>query len=263
MSLILSSGKREIVIKQPMLNSAGMLGFSDELRSIVDLDALGAFITNPVSLYPRSVAQGPRLTTGPHGVLLHTGLPNPGLESVIDLHSPRWDRMKPPIILHVLASDREEMTAIMDRVEGVDSIQALEIGLLDTDHENDWRIIETACTGMLPVIARIPFHTRLERMLQFEEIGAAAITLGGPRGTSFTGGKPITGRLYGPVYLPQMIHAVIQAREFLSCPLIAGAGVFARADAEQLLAAGAGAIQLDTVLWTTPGSLLHPPIAMA
>jgi dihydroorotate dehydrogenase (NAD+) catalytic subunit len=261
MTLILSSGKQEIVIKQPILNSAGTLGFSDELRNFIDLDALGAFITNPVSLHPRTPAQGPRLVTGTHGVLLHTGLPNPGVQRVIELHQSRWERMKPPVILHVLAAHQDEMTAIIDLVEGVGPIQALEIGLLDEDHEIDKRIFEAACASMLPAIARLPVHTRTERILHFEAIGAAAIALGAPRGTLFVEGQPISGRLYGSALLAQMVHAVIQARECLSCPLIAGSGVFSRDDAEQLLAAGAGAIELDTVLWTTPESLLDPQLA--
>jgi dihydroorotate dehydrogenase (NAD+) catalytic subunit len=261
MSLIISGGKQEMIISSPVMNSAGMLGFSDELHQWINPEALGAFITNPISLYPRTSTRGPHLGLGQHWALMHTGLPNPGLDRVINSSQTRWRRMTPPVILHLLANTRDDMTRMIDRLEGLDSIQAIEIGLLDEDHGLDQGIFRAACAGMFPAIARLPANTHIDRMLAFEELGAAAITLGPIRGTTLIGAERVSGRLYGLALLPQIMHITERAAGLLSCPLITGAGIFNRHDAEQLLELGADAIQLDTVLWTDPELLINPPLS--
>ena len=259
-SLILSSGKRDLILSKPMLNSAGMLGFSDELRAFLDLQALGAFVTNPVSLHPRTPAHGPRTLRYHDGLLMHTGLPNPGIDRVIETHSSRWRRMQVPVIPHLLVQDQDEISALLDRLERLDSIQAVEIGLLGELHEHDCRLIETACTGMLPVIARVPVNSTFEQMMDFERAGAAAITLGPPRGSLPHEKIIVSGRIYSPGLLPQVLQAGSQLAGRLKTPLIAGCGIFSRPAAVHLLAHGFSALQLDTVLWTQPDDLLYPPL---
>ena len=61
-------------------------------------------------------------------------------------------------------------------------------------------------------------------------------------------GKLIAGRLYGPALLPLALAAVYSLRR-QSLPVIAGGGVYRKADGEALQAAGAVAVQLDSVLW--------------
>jgi dihydroorotate dehydrogenase len=263
MSLILSSGKQEIIINRPIINSAGMLGFSDELRSTINLDALGAFITNPVSFTPRMPARVPRTLYYRDRVLLHTGLPNPGLDRVLDAHASRWARFPIPVILHLLVESRNEALAMLDRIEREHMIQAVEIGLLGEDHQHDCHLLEAVCSGMLPVLARLPAISPISHVLELERIGAAAVVLGPPRGTIFHGGSWVSGRLYGPGLLPQTSYAVIRVAGKLSCPLIAGSGIFSRSDAEALLKIGVSAVELDTLLWTDPDPLLDPPLTFS
>ncbi|MBL8100878.1 MAG: hypothetical protein JNK81_16970, partial [Anaerolineales bacterium] len=48
--------KRDLFFSKPLINSAGMLGFAPDFRSLGDfgsLNKLGAFVTNPISLRPR------------------------------------------------------------------------------------------------------------------------------------------------------------------------------------------------------------------
>lgn len=262
MSLILSSGKQEIRIEMVVMNSAGMLGFSDELRNVINLSILGAFITNPVSLHPRTPAHGSRVIEYQDLLLLHTGLPNPGINRVLQQHEPRWTRMGLPVILHALANDRDEMIAIIDHLEPVDAVQAIEVGLLDEHHDSDCSVFAAACSGMLPAIARVPITAPIDHVLRLAELGAAAIALGPPRGAIFHHGVPVSGRLYGPELVAQVTHACLRLTGMLACPLIAGSGLYDRATAENLLAAGIAAIQLDTILWTEPAPFFEPPMAI-
>jgi dihydroorotate dehydrogenase len=263
MSLILSSGKQEIVIDRPILNSSGMLGFSDELRGTVNLDEFGAFITNPVSLTPRMPARTPRTLNYRDGVLLHTGLPNPGLERVLEAHASRWARFPNPVILHLLVESRDEVIMMLDRIETEHVIQAVEIGLPGDDHQHDCYLLEAACTGMLPVLARLPATSPTSFILDLEQTGAAAIVLGPPRGTMFHEDDWVSGRLYGHGLLPQTTYTIKQMVGRLSCPLIAGSGIFSRSDAETLFELGVSAVQLDTILWTDPDPLLTPTLTFS
>jgi dihydroorotate dehydrogenase (NAD+) catalytic subunit len=260
MGIHLSSGKQELIIASPLLNSSGMLGFSDELRSLISIDSLGAFVTNPVSLRPRFLAQGNRSMEHEAGLLLHTGLPNPGLDNVLKIHQARWRRMSCPVILHLIANHSEEMEALIDRLDNLDAVQAIEVGLMDQEHDLDCRIFEAACRGMLPTIARVPVNTHVDRIIEFEQIGAAAIALGPPRASLFQKPGWVSGRLYGPGLLPLTLDAVRRTLGVLSCELIPGPGVFSRSDAETLLSLGVGALQLDSILWTNPDAFFDPPL---
>jgi dihydroorotate dehydrogenase len=66
-----------------------------------------------------------------------------------------------------------------------------------------------------------------------------------------TGTKsPLTGDLYGPPAFAPMLRALLDVTSAqLGCALIACGGVFSTLQVEQALAAGAHAVQLDTVLW--------------
>jgi dihydroorotate dehydrogenase (NAD+) catalytic subunit len=66
----------------------------------------------------------------------------------------------------------------------------------------------------------------------------------------------VRGRLYGPAIFPHALQAVAQLKEQLQVPIFAAGGVYRREDAMALLRAGAAAVQLDGVMWTTPERVL-------
>ena len=75
--------KFDLAFDPPLMNAAGSLGFAPDRRGPIALEQLGAFVTNPVSLRPRTPAQGARLLPFPGGFLLHSGHPNPGFNRVV------------------------------------------------------------------------------------------------------------------------------------------------------------------------------------
>ena len=58
----------------------------------------------------------------------------------------------------------------------------------------------------------------------------------------------VNGRLYGPAYYPQALSS-LRGTVRLGLPVIAGVGVQSEEQAEAMLASGALAVQLDTILW--------------
>ena len=64
----------------------------------------------------------------------------------------------------------------------------------------------------------------------------------------------INGALYGPAAFPLMLHTLYEIAALpLGCALIACGGVHTTAHVRQALAAGAHAVQFDTLLWSEPG----------
>ena len=88
---------------------AGTVGFGDEYAGLLDLTAFGALITNPVTTAPRSPANGARVIPLAAGALIHTGLPNPGLRSVLESYAEVWARLTIPVIVHFAPVSLEDL----------------------------------------------------------------------------------------------------------------------------------------------------------
>ncbi|MBK8824145.1 MAG: hypothetical protein IPN58_16545 [Anaerolineales bacterium] len=120
--------KRDLYFSKPIMNTAGLLGFAPDPRAGINFDAFGAFVTNPISLRSRLPAAQPALIEFPGGFLLHSGLPNPGLSAVLKKHAARWNRADMPIIVNLMADRPEETMRMVQMLEGVDNVMAVELG---------------------------------------------------------------------------------------------------------------------------------------
>lgn len=251
--------KRDLVLRLPWMNAAGTLGFAPNPRGPVDLSRLGAFITNPVSLRSRSPAENRGLLPFPGGFLLHTGWPNPGLNAVLRRWTSRWAEASLPVVLHLLVGAQDELSGVTERLEGLENLAALELGLPPEVSAARALQLVQAIAGELPVIACLPFEGAAGLASALANSGAAAFSLAPPRGclplaaagaagAAGTAGL-LSGRLYGPALLPQSLAAV-QSVAQAGLPVFGAGGVYCRADGEAMLAAGASAIQLDSILWS-------------
>lgn len=244
---------QDLVLDSLWMNAAGMLGFAPSGPASARWQApepMGAFVSNPISLSPRTVAGERGLMTYPGGALLHSGLPNPGLSRVLRKYAERWAQSSTPIWVHLIASNPGEIHQMVRRLEGLEGVAAVEIGLPPDVHDAAALAFAEAAYGELPVVIAAPLTAAEEPWLaKLPGAGASAITLSAPRGALVTdSGRPVSGRLYGPAVFPLMLAAVQSARR-VGIPIIAGAGVYRLQDAQALRDAGAWAVQLDTVLW--------------
>lgn len=231
------------------MNAAGSLGFAPPGDGSLP-GLLGVFVTNPISLAPRRAAAAPGLLEYPGGVLLHSGLPNPGLSAALKKHAGAWARSAVPVIVHLLAASAEEMRKMVLRIEGLENVLAVEVGIPADASAGLAGELCGAARGELPCIAQLPVTRALELADAVLAAGAAAVSLGPPRGAlPGPGGALVSGRLYGPALLPQALEATrLLAGQGLA--VIAAGGVYSQADGETLLAAGAMAVQVDVGLWS-------------
>lgn len=251
--LTLSTGKRQLIIDPPVMNAAGVLGFSNEANSFVNVGQLGAFLTHPISLAPRAPALGLRVIPFDGGFLLHTGWPNPGMTTVLRQHRRRWAALPRPVILHALAATTTEVDRMIGRIEVIEEISGIELGLGEADATLASDLVAAAVRSQLPVLAQIPVTAGPEIALAGQQAGAVAVSLGPPRGAlADPTGRVVHGRLYGPAVFPLALQATERLARELEIPVLASGGVYDAAQVRTLLDAGAAGVQLDSVLWTEP-----------
>jgi len=244
--------KQELVLEKPIMNAAGTLGFAPDSNSAVDIRKLGAFVTNPISYSPRKPARGERLCTFTGGFLLHTGLPNPGLAATLRIYQHRWAISPVPIIVHLIAEEPSELAMMVERLEGVEGVYGLEIGLPPDGSPMQVKEYCQAAVGELPVIIRLPWESAHMLIQTLDKEMIYAVSLAAPRGSlPNSHGDLFTGRLYGGSLFPQACLAVKRLTSF-GIPVIGGGGIYEIDAVRVMLDAGAIAVQLDSVLWKNP-----------
>jgi dihydroorotate dehydrogenase len=241
--------KQDLTFVSPLMNAAGTLGFTPEARAAVDWGLFGAFLTNPISLRPRRPAANPALIDFPGGCLLHSGLPNPGLPAVLKKFARRWAEAALPVIPHLMADRPEETARMAQMLEGLENVAALELGFAPQLSGDLILMTVESALGELPIIVNLPFDQVLTLGPRLVQAGAAALSLSAPRGAlPGPGNLPVTGRLLGPGLFPQA-YEIVRSATRLGLPIIGGVGIYSRAEAEAMLAAGALAVQVDAVVW--------------
>jgi hypothetical protein len=248
--------KRDLLLTKPYVNSAGFLGFAPDSHRMPFLSRLAAFITNPISRRPRQPASARAVISFPGGFLLHTGLPNPGISQAIVLNKRAWAGASLPIIVHLLVETPQSLAEMVRKLEGLENIMAVELGLPPDCDPNALPTFMSAALGELPIILclspeQIPIFKET-----LGEINPAALHLVEPRGT-LPGAeeKPILGRLYGPAIAPIMVNAALGLID-AGHRLIVNGEIFDKSQVEMLLSRGVTALGLGSHLWGLDESVL-------
>ncbi len=279
--------KRGLSLRGPVMNASGILGFADEYRGLIDFNRLGAFVTNALTAARRTPAVPPNAVPVPNGVLIHTGLPNPGVRAAVRRYAREWARLGPPVIVHLAATTPTEVQHSLDILERTESVSGLELGLRDDISLSEATRVIRAAVGGLPLIVRLPVLRAVELCEAATQAGADAVVVGGPvrssahgplsisiekpggdipppgplsigkttdgEGESFEEVQRVTGRLYSPENFPTALEAVRQVNtKNLGLPVIGAGGIFSVENVREMLGAGAVAVQLDAVLWNNP-----------
>jgi len=241
--------KQDLTFSTPYMNAAGTLGFAPDFRAPVPWDSFNAFVTNPLSLRPRLPTAKPALVEYPGGFLLHTGLPNPGLNAAIKKYARRWADSRLPIIAHLMADRPDETMRMVQSLEEMENIAAVELGFAPLLADDIILLTIEMSLGELPLIVNLPVEQVLSLGPHAVQEGAAAISLGAPRGLILLeNGEQVTGRLSGAGLFPQFLLTVRDAAR-AGLPVIGAGGVGSKENADAMLSVGALAVQMDTSLW--------------
>lgn len=259
--LLTRADKNPLVVHSRVMPAAGTYSYGEVYRDIVNIEKLGAIVTHPVSLAPRTPAGGTRVIPVEGGVLMHTGLPNVGLREVLSLYRNLWLMIPVPVIVHLMATTTNAVRDAMAILSEEETVDAVELGLSDdTDWEMTERLVKAATAKTeLPVLVRVNLQDTVEIAEVAADMGAGAIVCAAPpRGTARDpiNGRLISGRIYGPLVKPLALNTVgLLAKKLRGVPIIGAGGIHTLQDARDFIEAGATAVQVDSVTWLKPKQL--------
>ena len=253
--------KYGLPLKSPVMTASGAAGYGDEYSDLIDYSLLGALVTNPVSLRPRKAARGTRLRIHSGHLVVHTGLPNPGVKAVVQKYRKVWERLSIPVIIHLLATTPGETAKVATHLSNVTGVLGIELGLADhIKSDRAVQMVHAAMEGDLPVLVRIPFGRVDELAPLLAKEGASTLILTAPprvvlppeQGFHDEDLRFYRGRLYGPAVLPLLLETLSRWARKLPLPIVACGGIQSANQALACLNLGAAAVQIDAVLWRNP-----------
>lgn len=248
--------KHGLVVQSPVLLGAGSAGGGEAIHPELDLRHVGALVVGPVSLQSRPGAPMPRVVELDGGALLNPGGQNRGLEATVREFAPLWKRLGIPVVVQLGETEPAALARLGGRLAEVRGVGGLELPVPER-----WSVDETrrvfgilARAVELPLWAKLPLARAVELAGAAVDGGAAGLVVGSAlRGAELSGSDLRRGSLHSPGLFPVVLDALAGVAALkLPAALIAAGGIHSIAQAEQALAAGAAAIQLEAIVWLEP-----------
>jgi dihydroorotate dehydrogenase (NAD+) catalytic subunit len=242
-----------------LLNGSGCL---DALTAPEVARSLDAFVTKTITPLPREGNAPVRIAETEHGMLNAIGLANPGRDRFLDDVLPRLRELGVPLWVSVGGFSAGEFAETCAALDGVTVELNLSCPNVDEAPESAAEIV-AACrpaTG-LPLYAKLSPATWdiAETARAVEAAGADGLSLVNTiRGLALDERtlRPTlergAGGYSGPALKPIALAAVYACARATSLPIVGMGGVRTGGDALELIAAGASAVALGTVLFADP-----------
>lgn len=257
-------------IKNPTLLAAGILGQTGANLKRVLRSGAGAVVTKSIGPKPREGYSGPNIVQTPCGLLNAMGLPNPGMENMVE----EIETVKETggtVIGSIFGDGLEEFKKLSRKMEkaGVDAVElnlscphAKKLSTIGNDPEMAERITkEVSKESDVPIWAKLPGNTNISNLLEVaqsvQKAGADAITIA----NTFPGmaidaraERPVlgheTGGLSGPAIKPIALRLIYEVYKKVDIPIIGSGGVMNGEDMIEYLLAGASAVEIGTgIMW--------------
>jgi dihydroorotate dehydrogenase (NAD+) catalytic subunit len=247
-----------------ILNASGCL---DALTAPEVARALDVFVTKTVTPLPREGNQPVRIAETDVGMLNSIGLANPGIDRFLADVLPQLLELGPPVWVSVGGFAAEDYADLCERLDETGAA-ALELNLSCPNvaaPEDEATAIVTAAraaTGKplyaklapglpdLPAVAHAAAEAGADGLSLVNTIRGLALDPATLRPRLGTG----SGGLSGPALRPVALAAVHAAYHATGLPIVGMGGVETGAHALELIAAGASAVALGTVLFADPGA---------
>jgi dihydroorotate dehydrogenase (NAD+) catalytic subunit len=252
-------------VSVPILNASGCL---DALTAPEVARSLDAFVTKTVTPLPREGNPPPRIAETEHWMLNSIGLQNPGIDAWCTDSWPRLEALGVPIWVSVGGFSAHDYGLVCERLDELPAVEAVELNLSCPNVEE---APETAAE--LVASARVatskPLYAKLSPANSDVAESARAVADAGADGLSLVNTirglalDPETlrprlalgpGGSSGPALLPIAVACVYACARAVDLPIVGMGGVVSGRDALDLVAAGAGAVALGTLLFSDPAA---------
>ncbi len=244
-----------------ILNASGCL---DALTAPEVARSLDAFVSKTVTPLPRAGNLPVRIAETEAGMLNSIGLANPGIDAFLAQTLPRLRELGVPLWVSVGGFSAEEYAESCARLEDVTIELNLSCPNVDDAPETAAEIV-AACreATQLPLYAKLSPATWdiAEVARAVEAAGADGLSLVNTiRGLALDPRslQPVlataTGGYSGPALKPIALACVHACYRAANLPIVGMGGMANGRDALELVAAGASAVALGTILFADPGA---------
>lgn len=264
-----------VEFKNRVFVASGTFGYGDEVKDLVDGNAIGGIITKSLSLKPRTGNPPPRIAETPSGMLNSIGLANIGVHRFISEKLPFLRKLSTKIIVNIAASSIDEYCAVLELLENEQGISGYEINVSCPNVREGGMNFGIRCemtaeitrrlralSKRLLIIKLTPNVTHISEFARAcETEGADALsvinTLVG-MSVNISTHEPrlstVTGGLSGPAIKPIALAKVYECAKSVKIPIIGVGGISDWRDAVEFLLVGASAVQIGTANFIDPST---------
>lgn len=262
-----------VALRNPIIAASGTFAYGVEFASILNLEAIGAFVVKGISREPIEGNPTPRLYEAEAGMLNSVGLQNIGVRAFIAEKIPALRAYQTPYFVNVFGYQPEDYLEVVKALEDAEGPAGYELNVSCPNTKHGGIAFGADC-GMLsalvadvcrltkrPVIVKLsPNVASIPPLAKAaEESGASAISLvntfialaidARTRRSQIGNGF---GGLSGPAIKPIALRMVYEAAQAVKIPVVGLGGIATGEDAAEFLIAGATAVQVGTATFWNP-----------
>lgn len=249
----------------PILNASGCL---DALTAPATASGLDAFVTKTITPLPREGNPAPRITETASGMLNSIGLQGPGIAAFVTDYLPRLAELGVPLWVSVGGFSAADFALVCERLDERPEVATIELNLscpnVDEAPESAAQLVAAARAATAK-----PLYAKLSPATPDIAEGARAVAAAGADGLSLVNTirglaldavtlRPklarAVGGYSGPALKPIALACVFACAQAVDLPIVGMGGVASGGDALELVAVGASAVALGTILFSEPGA---------
>lgn len=257
----------------PVMTASGTFGYGPEFEGLVDLKRLGAIIVKGTTLEHREGNPYPRMVETPSGMLNAVGLQNKGVDYFVDHIYKEIKDLGTPIIVNVSGAQLSDYVGVVDKLNGLDAIKAVEINISCPNVKQGGMAFGTTCEGAALITKELRKHWKGTMIVKLtpnvtDIVGIAkAVEAEGADSVSLVNTflgmaidverqrpylSTITGGLSGPAIRPIAVRMVWQVAKAIDIPVIGLGGIMNGRNAIEFILAGATAVEIGTANFIDP-----------
>jgi len=265
-----------IELRNPVINASGTYD-AIAARKVFGDDLLAgfpfaAFVSKTITPEPRAGNAPQRIWETPAGMINSIGLPNKGLEGFLAEDLPRLGELPVPLIVSVMATNREEFSRLVEAVAARDEVAGIELnvscpnvhsGLIVGEQPAETEALLEALRPLTgkPLIVKLTPNVADPAAVAVgaEQGGADAVSLINTLKASaidpLSGAPALAaghGGLSGPAVRPVALQQLRAVTAATALPAIGMGGISSGADAYEFLAAGATLVAVGTENFRDP-----------
>ena len=262
-----------IEFKNPVLTASGTFGYGEEFDDFLDLGHIGGMVLKGTTLHARDGNPYPRMAETVAGMLNAVGLQNKGIDYFITTIYPRIKHYDTHIILNVSGSTIEEYVGVVEKLNDLEKIAAIELNISCPNVKKGGMAFGTSASSAEKVTQEVRKAYRKTLIVKLspnvtditeiakavEGAGADSVSLINTLlGMAIDAEKQtpilstVTGGLSGPCVKPIALRMVWQTYKAVKIPIIGLGGIMNAKDAIEFFLAGATAIQIVTANFINP-----------